>query len=417
MRILIVTSTLPVDDGDPVPAFVKDQAIWLKKLHPELDIHILAPHNAYSETKKLTEHASYTEYRFHYFWPKKFEKLTGRAILPALRINPLLYFEIPFLLIAEFWSTLRLSKKLGVDLVYAHWFTPQAIAAFLASKFSRVPFVFTTHASDVIILKKLPFAKELVSAVCKRASAYTAVSQQTTDKLLYFATAKNSKLMKDKLVILPMGTEVTPISPNSVTKAKEKYGLTSKKVVLFIGRIVERKGVDNLLRAFKTVSESQPDTSLVIAGDGQEKSNMEQLCRELDFKTGQVVFTGYVTGEEKSGLIGAADILTIPSTKEGDQSEGLPVVFMEGIAAGRIVVASNVSGAQEYIKNGENGFVFEQKNEAQLASTILAGLNMKGTGRRKLEEKAKQTAKAFDWRRVADKHYKLFESLPAEIQQ
>src|SRR4051812_3605982 len=105
----------------------------MKRAYPNLDITVLAPHNAHSKTKRYTKQECYDEYRFHYFWPFRWEKLTGRGIQPALRKNKLLYFELPFLFIAEFFATWRVIRRTKPDLLYAHWFTPQAITGALAA--------------------------------------------------------------------------------------------------------------------------------------------------------------------------------------------------------------------------------------------------------------------------------------------
>lgn len=406
-KILITTSTLPASDTDPVPAFVKDQTIWLKKIHPELEITLLAPHNAYSNTRRYTAHKAYTEYRFHYFLPR-WELVTGRGIAPALKKNKLLYFELPFLILAEFFATYRYVKKLKPDLLYAHWFTPQAITAALVSKLTGVPFVFTSHSSDVIVLKKVPFAKKVVAAVCRQARAYTAVSTQTSTKLLHFATPKTQQVIEAKLHLIPMGTTFTAPTQKAINTTKDTYGLHNKKILLFIGRLASIKGVNYLLEAFVEINKAHPNTCLVIAGDGQEKMNLETFAKKLGLYEDRVIFTGYVSGTNKEGLLGAADILCIPSIKEGDHSEGLPVVFMEGVGLGKIVAASDVSGTQEYIKSGENGFLFPQRDSKALAAALSQIVALSAEETTAVQQSALKLAKRFDWETVAREHYEFF---------
>src|SRR5690242_3865100 len=101
MKLLVVASTFPAGDTDPVPAFVKDQLIAFKKARPSLRISVLAPHDRRSATAGFRRWPEYDEYRFHYFWPFVAEKLAGRGIMPALRANPLNYLLIPFLFLGE----------------------------------------------------------------------------------------------------------------------------------------------------------------------------------------------------------------------------------------------------------------------------------------------------------------------------
>ena len=91
MKLLVATSTFPVSDDDKVPAFVKDQVVEFKKLQPKLEITVLAPHNYHSDSvSRLAQNDTYTEKRFHYFRPYRWELLVGRGIMPALRENKML---------------------------------------------------------------------------------------------------------------------------------------------------------------------------------------------------------------------------------------------------------------------------------------------------------------------------------------
>src|SRR5262249_29928819 len=155
-NVLIVASTFPASPTDPVPAFVRDQINALKKAYPDMTFSVLAPHDARSHTKSFTEHETYDEYRFHYFWPFRAEKLAGRGIVPALKQNPFNYLLVPFLFVCEFFTLWRLCRRLRPDVIYAHWFTPQGITAGMVSRLAKIPFVYTSHSSDVAFLRKVP---------------------------------------------------------------------------------------------------------------------------------------------------------------------------------------------------------------------------------------------------------------------
>lgn len=83
-----MASTFPASGNDPVPMFVKEQVIALKKRYPQLTFSVLAPHDARSKTADHTKHEHFDEYRFHYAWPHRLEKLAGRGIMPQLKKNP-----------------------------------------------------------------------------------------------------------------------------------------------------------------------------------------------------------------------------------------------------------------------------------------------------------------------------------------
>lgn len=403
-KILMTSSTFPASDNDPVPAFVKDEAIWFNKVFPDTEISVLAPHNAYSNTKSFSKHKHYTEYRFHYFWPYSFEKLAGRGIQPAIKKNRFLILQLPFFFIGEFIATWKLARKLKPDILYAHWFTPQAITCALVSRLTNIPFVFDTQASDVIVLKNVPFSKHMIANICSKALAYTAPSQQTADKLLYFASKKNKKSMLKKLKIIPMGTTYYKVSKPAISHVIDQYSLQNKTIILFIGRLVGRKGVDTLITAFKNLSRNNTNTLLVIAGDGQERDALMKLVDSANLSS-KVVFTGYVTGETKYALLQLAKILVIPSVNEGDQAEGLPITFMEGLTYEKAVVISDQTGAHEVVQHGINAFVFKAGSAEGLEKSIGQALDLAEND--KFKSSVKKLSDAFQWQTIARKRYEI----------
>jgi glycosyltransferase involved in cell wall biosynthesis len=399
-KIVFTASTLPASDTDPVPAFVKDEAIWIKKTYPNLHIDVLAPHNTYSRTKPYQKHKYYNEYRFHYFWPYSLEKLAGRGILPALKQNKLLYFEIPFLFAFSFFALWHYVRQRKPDLIYAHWFTPQAIAAAMVSKITKVPFVFDTQSSDVIVLKKVPFSKKIVASVCNMALSYTAPTQMTVDKLLQFTTPENRDEILSKLHMISYGTSVAPTNRNLMKRVEKKYGLEGKRIIYFIGRLVERKGVDILIKAFGDMAASDSSLRLIVVGDGPDMEKLKVLAN--DYATEEtVIFTGYITGKERFALLALADVGVVPSVNVGDQAEGLPVVFMEGINYGKAMVITDATGAHEVAIDGQNAFIAKAGSVADLQKKMSEAIRMQASENKQFYEAVNELAKEFQWQKIA----------------
>ena len=401
--VLVVTSTLPAHESDPVPAFVAEQMTALKAEYPELSIDVLAPHNAYEDTKGRVQRDGFTEHRFHYFWPFRFEVLAGRGIGPALKQNKLLYALVPFLIVFEAIAIMRHVHRQRPDVIYAHWFMPQALAAMPAVIFQRVPLVVTTHASDVAVLRGIPGAAQLVRFVSRRVHSFSAVSEQTADKLRAFWPKRGAgrTMLDKKLHIIPMGTSLKA----GTRKRQPGEALT----ILFMGRLVERKGVVDLLEAFARVRKGRNDVQLIIAGDGQERGRFEAHAKQLGVAEA-VTFIGYVNGTQKTDLFTQATILCIPSVNDGVHAEGLPVVFMEGLAAGLVVVSSDVTGAQEWVTDGRDGYLYEQRDVAALTRVLRKVLDMSSSERQMIAKGARLLAKNFEWRNVVRRQYTMLEN-------
>lgn len=411
MKLLVCTSTFPAHEADEVPAFVQSQTVALKQLDPDVEILVHAPHNHYSRTSTSVEpHPAYREHRYHYFWPHRLELLVGRGILSALRRWPWLYLQIPFLVTAQAVSLLRLTHKFRPDLIYAHWFTPQAIVAAVIGKLTRTPFVFTTHASDVSVLSKVPGSRSLVDWVCREARAYTAVSTRTAAKLQqFFSESEWSERHEDKLTILPMGVddvhfEQPKTDPELI---QQSFGLDDRPILLFLGRLEQKKGVEFLVEAFSELPERlRQSVQLVIAGDGSLRSNLESLAAESS--PGEITFTGYVTGSAKQALIAQASFVCLPSIvgDKGD-SEGFPVVLMEALAAGKIVLGSDASGAELVLQHGHDGFLFRSRSVLDLRDKLVQAISLDETQAAAMAESACDLGASYRWSTLAPAYREL----------
>lgn len=399
-KVLVVASTFPASDTDPVPAFVKDQVIALKAAYPECDFSVLAPHDARSATVPFRNRAAYDEYRFHYFWPRRLEKLAGRGIMPALKKNPAYYLEIPFLFLFEFMALLRLTKKLKPDVIYAHWFTPQVVTAGMVSSFTKVPFVFTTHSSDVAVWHKVPLIGGfMVRRFTAQATALTAVSRRSLAKLQSFFSDEQWKVVSRKSAIIPMGVDL-PADPSAAKSATRPHN------ILFIGRLAEKKGVQYLIPAFAQIQSYFPSATLTIAGDGPLLESLKRQAAESGLTPDKVVFSGYVSGQRKAAAIAAADIFVVPSiiAASGD-AEGLPVALMEGLAAGKLCIATNESGADDIIQDGVSGYLLPEKDVPALAAALTKALSLDPATKSAICASGRTVAEQFAWPVIARRHY------------
>ena len=233
--------------------------------HLELEPHVLAPHDARTETRALTTHPLFTEHRYHYMRPRSWERLAHRGILPALREDPRLYAVIPFLFLGEFIATIRLVRRLRPVIMYAHWFTPQAVVASWVTRLTGTPFVVTTHAADVEVWGRVPVVGSwVVRSTARRARAISAVSSRSKRRLTDFF-AENPPSVE----IIPMGIHPArqEVSESRRRAARAELGIRAQTVYLFLGRLVEKKGLPYLLDAL--VRADMPrDWVLVVAGDG-----------------------------------------------------------------------------------------------------------------------------------------------------
>lgn len=404
--IVVAASTVPAGADDTVPRFVLDQAIAMAAIDHRIAIHILAPHCPASHGKAWpqteTDDGRVTQHRFRYAW-RRWEVLTDHGIMPAIAERPARAMLVPALMVAQFFALWILVRTVRPDVIYAHWFTPQALVARAVSRVTRTPFGFTTHASDIVVWRRFgAMGRHLVRSTTQRASFVSAVSSQTAQKLTAFFDGDAREELLRRMKLIPMGVDVTHHELDS----------GDRHHVAIIARLVPKKGIDVLLEAWPRVLDRIPNARLTIAGDGPLRSSIAQAALALG---PSVAVLGYVAGAAKDRVLADAGVVVQPSVIAADgDSDGLPVGLLEGIAAGRIAVASDASGAQDLLTNGVNGYVVPAGDPQALAHALVLAMNLDGERRNHLLSAARQVAARVAWPHVAAEHVAMIKNdLPA----
>lgn len=407
-RILVVASTFPASPTDATPRFVRDLVEAMHREDPTRSYAVLAPHVG-TETVTYQRHEDFEEFRFGYVWPRGLQRLTKRGIMPAIAAEPWMLGVVPFLFLGEYLAMRRLVRTWKPDVIYAQWFTPQGVVAALVARATGVPWVLTTHASDVSVWHKLPFlGGGIVRALLPTAQRITAVSTGTLARARGFFDVDEWATIEPKVRIIPMGAPAIADARAGTTAASTTR---PPPTLLFIGRLAEKKGIPVLLDALSRLDAS---VRLVIAGTGPEEAALRAQVVRLGL-IDRVEFAGFVTGAAKDALIAAADVVVVPSvvTPSGD-AEGLPVVVLEAMAAGRLCVATDASGAGDVITDGENGFLVPARDSEALASRLRVVLSLDLPARERISARARESMVALQWPLLARRHLEfLFTDLPA----
>ena len=207
---------------------------------------------------------------------------------------------------------------------------------------------------------------------------------------------------KEKICIIPNGIENNRfLNMPSPYRFKKKYGFDGK-MILFVGELSPRKGVQYLIKSMPKVLREIPDTTLVIVGiDRGFQSHLEGLSNELGIDN-KVLFTGPVSNERLLEAYSACDVFVLPSEREG-----LPTVILEAMASGKPVVATNVGGNPYVIENGVTGLLTNYGDETKLADAIIYLLENVGV-REKMGKDARKRVKEFSWEKIAEETEKVY---------
>lgn len=375
-KLLVTGSTFPRWEGDTEPRFVLDLS---EALTEYFDVTALVP--AAPGAQKKEEMNGVHIIRYHYFPIHQWETLCyPGAIVPRIKEKKIRILLVPFLFISLY---IQLAKRVkDYDIVHAHWLIPQGIV----QSFFHTPYIVTGHGGDVTSLNK-GILKTLKRRTLERAGHITAVSGQLERVIQQLYPNK-------KLDIISMGCKTKNFSREY--RVENYFNQNSSKVILFVGRLAEKKGVSYLLKAIEGL-----DAKLVIVGDGPMRQELEaQACKLGD----QVTFLGAKNHEELKTIFASADIFVAPSitAKDGDK-EGIPTAIMEAMASGLPVIASDSGGIAEIITDGVNGYLTKEKDVKQIRKRLVSLLEDDEL-REELSKKAELSAKELDYSVIGRKY-------------
>lgn len=342
-RLLVTASTFPRWENDTEPGFVLDLASHMTDRY---QVTALVPAALGAKEREILQGVEVI--RYHYCPIHKWETLCyPGAIVPRIKEKKIRVLLVPFLFLSLYFHLWKLLPD--YDIVHAHWLLPQGVV----QSFFHKPYLVTGHGGDVALLNRGIFRKLKIRCLI-RAGQVTVVSEDLKNKLRTLTPEINP-------IVIPMGVDGSKFGKQYYVP--DYFGQGDNKVVLFVGRLAEKKGVTYLIEAMKAV-----DALLVIVGDGPLRKRLEKQAAGIK---NRVVFWGARPHSELRTIYASADIFAAPSltARDGDQ-EGLPTVIMEAMASGLPVIASNSGGISDLVVSGYNGILCEEKNVRQLADGI-----------------------------------------------
>ena len=370
-RVLVLASTFPRWPDDTEPPFVYNLC---RSLQHEFEITVLAPHAHGSETAESWEGLEVR--RFRYFWPERWQCLAYGGMLPNLKRNPWLWAQVPFFLIAELIAALRLIRTQRPDVIHAHWLVPQGLVGALAGFISRTPVVVTAHGGDVYGLRG-KVTSALKRWALRRMSRVTAVSRD-----LARAVAELAPERSREVDVISMGVDMDRFyARRSASALRRRLGVHGP-MILFVGRLAEKKGLRYLLDAMPAVLRERTDATLVVVGDGPLRGELSLHARDLGL--GEAVrFLGARKPADLPDFYSAADVFVGPSiVAEGGDTESFGLVFAEAMACGCPVVASDVGGIGDLVRQEMTGLLVPQRDAYAIATAVCRILADKELARR-----------------------------------
>jgi phosphatidylinositol alpha-1,6-mannosyltransferase len=229
--------------------------------------------------------------------------------------------------------------------------------------------VSTTHGHEVW-WAKTPGTRRLLRRIGESADVLTYLGAYTRDQVARALTPAAAA----RMVQLAPGVDTTVFHDGvDGSPVRERYGLGDRPVVVCVSRLVERKGQDMLIRSLPLVRRSVPDATVLVVGDGPQRSSLEALASELGVAD-HVVFAGAHPWAELPPFFAAGDVFCMPTRtrKAGWEVEGLGIVYLEASAMGLPVVAGSSGGAPDAVLEGQTGYVVDGRSPAAISERLVA---------------------------------------------
>ena len=275
-------------------------------------------------------------------------------------------------------SLLKKAGEIKADVYEAHTVSGYRFSSELKNKGINKPFIHTVHGvladeyeqakqgryrsfRDRIANRLMSYLAKLEKQTAQNATLVVTISQYSLEKII-----KHYKVAPSKIRIIPNGVDLEKFNPaQDVVASKRLFNLGNDPHVLFVGNLIPRKGLSYLVEAAQKIVKEKPGTKFLIVGEGPLKNHLVELLKSSSL-LGSFKFLGSLSENVLPAAYSCADVFVLPSIQEGQG-----IVLLEAQASGKPVVAFNVGGANEAVKNKETGLLVERGSSEALADGVL----------------------------------------------
>lgn len=387
MRILHVVTAFPRAPGDVITPWLVELLHRLRAAGHDVEVFTSAYRGSPDQ-----DYAGIPVHRFRYFF-RRWEKLTHEEAAPDRMRRSWLYRLMPLCFVAAGMAAIwRLARRRRYDVIHVHWPLPLALFGWAAQRAHRAPVVTTFYGVEVRWVKtRLKPLRRFLSWAARRSAKVVAISTYTANEVRELA---------DVLIEVIPYAAALPSPPSSPPTRRD--GAT----VLFVGRLVERKGVRHLIEAMQLLSGSR--ARLVVVGEGPERPELEALAQRLQV-TDRVVFRGKVSDAALREAYAGADAFVLPAVLDarGD-TEGLGVVLLEAMQHSVPVIASRTGGIVDIVEDEASGLLVPPGDAPALAAALDRVLGDPALARRLGERGRERLAERFSWEAIVARYEAVY---------
>jgi glycosyltransferase involved in cell wall biosynthesis len=287
-----------------------------------------------------------------------------------------------------------LDEGFDFDLIDAHYYYPDGVAAALLAQWFGKPLTITARGTDLNLIPQYPLPRRMIEWAARRAAGSIGVCAALMDVLRGWGHDPA------KLHTLRNGVDLERFRPLPQGQMRAELGVGGEPLLLSVGHLIERKGHHVAIEALAELAKARPDARLVIIGEGEERAALTALAARLGVAD-KVRLTGSLPNTELLKWYSAADVLLLCSSREGWAN-----VLLESMACGTPVVATDIWGTPEVVAAPEAGRLVAERTGAAFAAGVEALLTG-GVDR----AATRRYAEGFSWQATTDGQLDLFSTI------
>jgi teichuronic acid biosynthesis glycosyltransferase TuaC len=260
-----------------------------------------------------------------------------------------------------------MKNRKHLSLTHAHYAFPTGIISMMGKKMFGIPYVVTVHGGDIDkMAAKSQRIANMTKKILQQAESVIVVGDKLREDMI-----NNFDVPETNVHVMSMGVDTSVFNYVAKVEAREKLSLPiEEKILIFVGNVIQAKGLLELVEAFDSLKMSFPDSSLYVIGSQKDAQFVEELRSFIREKDVEDIHFKEPLGQADLALwMSAADALVLPS-----YHEGFGLVALEAMSAGTKVVATDVGGLS-YLLKDRAGILVEPKNPDSLAKGLWSALD------------------------------------------
>lgn len=383
--VCLLTNTYPDFAGSSRAVFIRDLAQLLSQ--KGWNVSVVAP-RIFADSRPRERDGPVEIRRFESF-------LSGKLLIEYSRTPAL---RLAGYLAAGILAAISCVRRSRCDVIHAHWVVPAGLIGLIAGKICGKPVVITAHGSDILLVpRRSALLRKIAKVVLSRADAMTSVAEHVSSEI------RRMGFERQEILTFPMSVPTDAFTPDGTGIE----GWNPETAVFSNRSLYPLYNLELLVRAAQLIARKRAETKIFIAGKGPERQMLVSLAESLGV-SGRIEFLGEIPHDQMPGYLRSSAVYVSTAL-----SDGASVSLLEAMACGATPVVADIPANREWIKDGENGFLFSPDDATALAAKLEQCLDRPDLRQKAREMNVRIIRQRAQWNLNVEKLLDLYERITA----